>query len=211
MSVMRRVPIRMKLAVALAVPLLGLFVITAVEVEHTARHVDRVRSQTQLARATVGPAGVIAALQNERTWAAADLIGAADQITAQVEGYPATRDATDEAITRFRAAVHAEGPAVSRAYAPTLARLDGLAGVRRRIDTSKLPHGLGNTKFGNEIFTTYSDMITPFFDANTRVALAIDDTELREWTTLTSLATRQGETIANLARQTILDGVVGGG
>jgi len=201
----------MKLAVALAVPLLGLLVITAVEVAHTARHVDRVRSQTQLARATVGPAGLIAALQNERTWAAADLIGASDQIVAQVKGYPATRDDTDQAITRFRAAARAEGPAVVSAYAPALARLDGLAAVRRKIDTSTLPRSLANTKFGNEIFTTYSDMITPFFDANTRVALAIDDTELREWTTLTTVATRQGETIANLARQTILDGVVGGG
>ena len=201
----------MKLAVALAVPLLGLFVITAVEVAHTARHVDRVRSQTQLARAAVGPAGLIAALQNERTWAAADLIGASDQIVAQVKGYPATRDDTDQAITRFRAAARAEGPAVVSAYAPALARLDGLAAVRRQIDTSTLPRSLANTKFGNEIFTTYSDMITPFFDANTRVALAIDDTELREWTTLATIATRQGETIANLARQTILDGVVGGG
>ena len=46
---MRRIPIRMKLAAALAVPLIGLFFITVVEVAETAADVDDVRAQTELA------------------------------------------------------------------------------------------------------------------------------------------------------------------
>ena len=83
---MRRVPIRMKLAAALTVPLLGLFLITAIEVTQTARNVDRVRSQTELARAAIGPTGVLTKLQNERTWAVVDLIGTSGQITSPVSG-----------------------------------------------------------------------------------------------------------------------------
>ena len=52
---MRRIPIRMKLAAALAVPLIGLFFITVVEVAETAADVDDVRAQTALARASSGP------------------------------------------------------------------------------------------------------------------------------------------------------------
>ena len=65
---MRRIPIRMKLAAALAVPLIGLFFITVVEVAETAADVDDVRAQTALARASVGPSGVINALQHERNF-----------------------------------------------------------------------------------------------------------------------------------------------
>ena len=64
---MRRIPIRIKLAAALTVPLLGLFLLTVLEVVSTSREVDDVRSQTELARASIGPEGVLSTLQNERT------------------------------------------------------------------------------------------------------------------------------------------------
>jgi signal transduction histidine kinase len=202
----------MKLAAALAVPLVGLLFVTALEVVRTADHVDRVRSQTQLARASIGPAGLIHNLQNERTWAAADLIGAASQIQAEVKGYDATRAATNESIALFRDAVAGAGPAVRESYGPALAALDQLEKIRSRIDTRKAPKTLAdNAEFGNGIFDGYSKLITPFFDANTRVALAVDDAQLRRWTTLTDIAARQGELIANLARRTILFAVVGDG
>ena len=67
---MRRVPIRIKLAAALAAPLLGLLVVTAIEMSSIAREVDEVRDQIELARAAVGPSGLITRLQDERSWIA---------------------------------------------------------------------------------------------------------------------------------------------
>ena len=96
---MRRIPIRMKLAAALAVPLIGLFFITVVEVAETAADVDDVRAQTALARASVGPSGVITAMQNERTWAVVEMIGQENAVQPPVEGYDESRRLTDEART----------------------------------------------------------------------------------------------------------------
>jgi signal transduction histidine kinase len=208
---MRRVPIRMKLAAALTVPLLGLFVITAIEVTQTARNVDRVRSQTELARAAIGPTGVLTKLQNERTWAVVDLIGTSGQITSPVSGYDATRKETDEAIASFRDTLDTSTPAVASAYRPALDMLSQLADLRASIDASTGAKNLTNVPFADSVFTGYSDLIRPFFDADTRVALAVDDAQLRQWTTLVGATNRQNETVANLARSTILIGVIGDG
>jgi hypothetical protein len=73
---MRRIPIRVKLAAALAVPLIAMGVVTYLEVASVADEAREVREQTDLATATIGPNGLITALQNERNWASAQLVGA---------------------------------------------------------------------------------------------------------------------------------------
>ena len=59
---MRRVPIRMKLAAALAVPLVALVCVTIFEVIQSARDVQRVREQTALAEASIGPVSLLSIL-----------------------------------------------------------------------------------------------------------------------------------------------------
>src|SRR5688572_21813410 len=120
---MRRIPIRMKLAGALAVPLIGLFFITVVEVAETAADVDDVRAQTELARASVGPSGVITGIQNERTWAVVELIGQENAVQAPVVGYEESRRVTDEAITAFRETLESGPGAASDAYAEAMGNL----------------------------------------------------------------------------------------
>ena len=208
---MRRVPIRMKLAGALAVPLFGLFLITVIEVRHTGQEVDKVRAQTELARASIGPSGVLSTLQDERTWAAIDLIGFAGQVTAPVAGYDESRQATDEAIAAFRSTLSHASPTVVSAYQPALDNLVELEQIRADIDASTTPRGLTNVEFADEIYGRYLELISPFFDADTRVALAVDDAELRRWTTLVGAVNRSSETLGNLARATIIDGVIGDG
>jgi hypothetical protein len=83
----RRVPIRLKLAVALAVPLPALVAVALFEVADTAADRSGVRQQTELAIATTGPTGVVTALQNERAWLAVELVGFDDIMTVPVEGY----------------------------------------------------------------------------------------------------------------------------
>jgi signal transduction histidine kinase len=201
----------MKLAGALAVPLFGLFLITVIEVRHTGQEVAKVRAQTELARAAIGPSGVLSTLQDERTWAVVDLIGFSGSITAPVAGYDASRKATDDAIAAFRNTIADASPAVASAYQPALDNLVQLEQLRADIDASTTPRDLSNVPFGDDVFKRYSQMISPFFDADTRVALAVDDAELRRWTTLVGAVNRSNETLANLARATILNGVIGDG
>lgn len=206
---MRRIPIRMKLAAALAVPLLGLVFVTVIEVADTASDVHDVRDQTDLARASVGPAGVITSLQNERTWAVVELIGQENAITPPVAGYDETRQLTDEAIASFRETL--EDQAVAANYSEALAGLDRLSEIRQAIDSNTAPRTLDNLPPSDDVYAAYMDLITPFLDANSRVALAIDDAELRQASSLVDTTTRQLEVLSELARSGILEIVVGGG
>ncbi len=208
---MRRTPIRMKLAAALAVPLLGLFLITVVEVVDTAREVERVRSQTELARASIGPSGLITSLQNERTWAAVELIGQETSIQPPIVGYDESRRATDQAVAAFRDTLSGEGGNAPAVYAQPLANLAELAELREKIDASTTTRDLTNIPFSDEIYAGYAQMIRPFLDANTQVALAIDDAQLRQVTSLVDTTTRQVETLSDLARASIIEIVLGGG
>ncbi|HEX6425961.1 MAG TPA: nitrate- and nitrite sensing domain-containing protein [Acidimicrobiales bacterium] len=208
---MRRTPIRIKLAAALAVPLLGLLLITVVEIVDTHQNVDRVRSQTALARASIGPSGLITSLQNERTWAVVELIGQETQIQPPIVGYEASRAATDQAIAAFREALAADGAAAAPAYEGALANLDDLADLRERIDADTGTRDMGNVPFSDEVYADYAGLIRPFLDANTRVALSVDDAELRHVTTMIDTTTRQVETLSDLARAAILEIVIGGG
>jgi signal transduction histidine kinase len=201
---MRRVPIRMKLAAALAVPLLGLFAFTVLEVVETTRQASAVRDQTDLARSGLGPAGVIATLQNERTWAVVDRVGMSALIQAPVVGYEDTRRQTNEAIATFRETV-ADGPLVVReAYGPALTALTELTALRDSIDADTAAPGFDNADFANGVFLDYTATIEPFLEASGAVALAVDDAELRQLTWLANLTTVQVETLADLSRQSIL-------
>ena len=70
-----RLPIRIKLAIALAVPLVAMGLVTLAEVVSLSREARQVRAQTDLAAAMIGPNGLITALQNERTYASAYPVG----------------------------------------------------------------------------------------------------------------------------------------
>ncbi|HEX5365495.1 MAG TPA: nitrate- and nitrite sensing domain-containing protein, partial [Acidimicrobiales bacterium] len=198
---MRRIPIRTKLAAALLVPLVGLVSVTVVEVAGTTAHRGDVRAQTELARASVGPGGVITSLQNERAWTVIELVGQQDVIHPPVVGYQEVRRATDEAIAAFRQAL--EGDPVAREYGAALRGLSGLAGLRQQVDANTAPRDPTNRDSSNQVFAAYTELVTPFLDANDRVALRIDDAELRQLTSLVDTATRQLEIQAALARATI--------
>jgi signal transduction histidine kinase len=208
---MRRTPIRVKLGVALAVPLLGLFLITVIEVAGTAGDVAEVRRQTALARASIGPSGLITSLQNERTWAVTELIGQETAIQPPIVGYDESRAVTDQAISAFRDTLGDASGETAAAYEPALTSLAGLNDLRARIDESTGPRDLTNVEFSDEIYTGYAEMIEPFLDANTQVALAVDDAQLRQATSLVDTTTRQIENVADLARITIMEVGLGGG
>jgi signal transduction histidine kinase len=195
----------MKLAGALAVPLLALVVVTALEVVQSSSESQTVTEQTQLAQSTVGPLSLLSVLEDERNAAAVYAMGAEDAVALPVEDNAQARDAVDAAITTFRAEVNNRGGNIALAYAPALEQLDTLDGLRARLDgVTDDERNLGNIEMVSSTFDGYSQIMDAFFDANKRVALAIDDPDLRRGAELTDLEARQTDLLARLVRDLLL-------
>ena len=206
---MRRVPIRIKLLGALAVPLLGLLSIIVVELTQASRDAREVRTQTDLATATIGPAGVLSSLQEERSWAVAHLAGADKALTLGTKGYPETRANTDEALATFRSEIERSGGDVAAVYRPALDGLGKLTALRQEIDAHLAGNPQPNMAFSDGVFDRYAELTGPFLDANSRLALAIDNPGLRQGAELIDLSSRQIETLADLSRALIQGGLSG--
>jgi signal transduction histidine kinase len=197
--------IRLKLAGALAVPMLGLVGVTLLEVAGTSAELRDVREQSELALATTGPTGLLTALQNERAWPAAELVGLTDELHVPVEGYQANWDATDAAVETFRVDLASKPPVIRAAYADALAGLDELGQIRADIDANAAPRDLRNLVFSDSIFARYSELIAPFFDATARIAPRVSDAELRQGAMLVDTTARQIEVFALLLDTLISD------
>ncbi len=202
---LRRVPIRMKLAGALAVPLAALVVVTLLEVVQSAADACRVREQTDLAEAAVGPLSLLSVIEDERNASAVYVMNLGDLVQLPIEDQQAARQVTDEAAAAFRAEVSDRGDAISTAYAPALAQLDALGDLRAQIDAvPPEQRSIVNIDGVISIFDGYSAIMDTFFAANKRVALAIDDPDLRRGAELTDLSARQTDTLARLVRDLLL-------
>ncbi|HET9609756.1 MAG TPA: nitrate- and nitrite sensing domain-containing protein [Acidimicrobiales bacterium] len=209
----RRVPIRLKLATALAIPLTALGLVTVIEMVSVAREARRVRDQTELATATIGPNGLITALQNERNWTSAHLVGVDEQLALEVPGYEPTRAATDTARAQFERELDRRGETARAAYAPALEGLDALADLRGEIDVhaASPDRTLANIEVSTEMFDRYTALIEPFFGGMTRISNAMDDRQLRQGARLMETVTRQLETVPQLTNALVLPATVSSG
>ncbi len=214
---MRRVSIRQKLAAAIALPLAGLVIVTGLEVLHSRREADEVREQSRLAQATLGPNGLLAALQAEALVGSSSVVGVDPGEGLPVANNEEARAATDKALEEFRGHIEAAGGTTLDAYEPVIAQLDGLQTVRDKIDAYTGPAVLesGDVEgaiapgmptegldLANEAYLDYSALITPFYDANTKIADAVGETELRNGTDLVNLAARQTDLAGGLLSAT---------
>ncbi|HEY8545035.1 MAG TPA: nitrate- and nitrite sensing domain-containing protein [Acidimicrobiales bacterium] len=200
----RRVAIRWKLGAAMLVPVLILAAVVTLQSYRVTRDADRARGQAALAVAADGPGGLLKALQDERNWAAVELIGQAGGVQVDVEGYDETRRNTDAAIAGFEDQVAASDERARAFYARALERLDGLADLRARIDAFDAPRTIANGDFGDEIFDGYTEMIVPFLDAVELIADEVDDRQLRQGALLIAVSSAQVEVVANLVRRTLV-------
>ena len=205
-----RLPIRLKLALALSVPLVAMGIVTVIEVTGLASKASEVRDQTNLAAATIGPNGLITALQNERNWATAYLVGVQSQLRLEVSGFDETRAATDEALDQFEAELDRRGEAARAAFAPAL---DGLAKrdeLRRRIDEDVAGTTLDLENIGTStgVFDEFTALIEPFLGGMSRISVAMDDPELRQGARLTETVTRQLEIVPQLANALVFPATV---
>ena len=203
----RRIPIRRKLAAALTIPIAALLVVAGLEVLQSTRDGDEVKEQTDLATASVGPSGVISSLQDERNFASLWLLAQEGNVEVPVENFDEAKQATDAAIESFRADIESKGGEVIETYGPALDALDGLTELRQQVDTYEGERSLSNTEVSDPNFVGYTEIVAALFDANTQVALAIDDPVLRRGVELTDLASRQADVIARTIRSLLLAGV----
>ncbi|HEX6424916.1 MAG TPA: nitrate- and nitrite sensing domain-containing protein [Acidimicrobiales bacterium] len=207
----RRIPIRLKLAAALAVPICALLIVSVLEVTQSARQVGDTRDQTELATAAIGPGGLITALQNERNYGSVYILGFEGALQLPVTSFDEAMAATDAAIAEFRADIEAKGGAVSRTYSPALREVTEQIGALRAIVTGyDGPRNQEMTEISDPFFTGVTELIDELFRANAQVPLSIDDPTLRRGVELTDLTTQQIENVARLTRVVLLAGVGGG-
>jgi signal transduction histidine kinase len=207
--VARRIPIRRKLAAALAIPIAALLVVAGLEVLQSTRDAAEVKDQTDLATASVGPSGVISSLQDERNYASLWLLNQEKVVEVPVKSFDEAKQRTDAAIADFRSDVESKGGEVVETYGPAFEALDGLTELRQQVDTFQGERSLDNTPVSDPNFVGYTEIITGLFEANTQVALAIDDPVLRRGVELSDLASRQTDVIARTIRSLLLPGVTG--
>ncbi|HKH23953.1 MAG TPA: nitrate- and nitrite sensing domain-containing protein, partial [Acidimicrobiales bacterium] len=207
----RRIPIRRKLAAALAIPITALLVVAGLEVAQSLRERDEIAEQTKLATASIGPSGLITAIQNERNYASVWLLGFEDTVQLPVTSFDEAKSATNAAAAAFRDDIERKGGEAEETYAPALEALDGLAEVRATVDNFEGELGLVNIDISDPLFQGYTDIVTGLFDANSQVALAVDDPVLRRGVELTDIASRQTDMIARTLRSMVFSGLSPGG
>ncbi|HET6951161.1 MAG TPA: ATP-binding protein [Acidimicrobiales bacterium] len=198
---MRRIPIRMKLAAALAVPLGALAAVTLLEVLAAANQASKVREQSALVEVALGPSSVLATIELERNAVSVYVLGQEGQYDVETEDHPTAIQATDEAVDAFRAEVERQGADVVDAYAPALASFGGLGDLRARVAAVPVDdRSLDNFGLSTELFTGYSAIMDDLAEANSRVNRLIDDTDLRQGAELVTINRRQRDLVATLAQ-----------
>ena len=141
---LRRIPIRVKVAGALALPLVGLVAAVAIGVSATTSVSDSVSRQTGLANASVGHAGLIGALQDERNLALLAMLGIGDALTLEVTDTGSARQSTDAAATALHHSISGQRDRLRDDYAAALESLVDLPGLREQADAASATPGAWN-------------------------------------------------------------------
>jgi signal transduction histidine kinase len=195
-----RVPIRLKLAGALVVPLVALVVVTVLEVLDTYSDVDEARDQAELATSTIGPPSLLSKLEDERNAASIYLLNLEDAFALPVEDNAEAWAATDRALDEFQADIERRGGGMAETYGPALDALRGLEDVRASVEGFDGERGLDNMDEAARAFDDYSAIMDTLFAANQQVIVSIHDTELRQGAELADLSARQTDVVARLVR-----------
>ncbi|HEV7757476.1 MAG TPA: ATP-binding protein [Acidimicrobiales bacterium] len=189
----------------LLVPLGSLVLLTTIEIASTSRRRDAVLDQTSLARASIGPSGLVTTLQNELNWASIDLTGFQEQVQIPVSGYEDTRRQTDVALDAFRRHIAGTSASTQATFEPALRGLDSLPDLRDEIDTDTRPHDITNIDYSQQVIDSYNALIIPLLDAAQDVGAEVDDEQLRVGLILSDGVTRQITTVQLIIGRMVKD------
>ncbi|MEO6629568.1 MAG: ATP-binding protein [Aquihabitans sp.] len=198
--------IRTKLAVALVVPLVALAVLSLTAISASSTKADDAsaraqitRQQVELATSSIGPGGVITALQAERNVTALEILGL--RATLGELPVPQVRATTDKSVVAFRATIADSSAAVQTAYQPALDALASLEKKRAAADDlGANPTTASNGKLAAATYDELSKVVNTVFDINTTVALGLDDADLRSGARFIDQMTRLGDNQTLLLR-----------
>jgi signal transduction histidine kinase len=204
-------PIRAKVAAALAVPLLALVVGAAIGVTTSTSQANTVTRQAELATASIGHAGLISALQNERNAALFQMLGLSADIQLEVPTVAKSRELTDAAHGALHQQIAGQSDRLRADYAKAMASLDALGGVRARVDAALRTPGLANRETAHHVFADYTTMVATLFASHDRFSLVVDDAGIRQGDDLVHYSSHATDAVAQLAEALIYLGSGPGG
>ena len=207
----RRIPIRAKVAGALAVPLLALTIAAGVGVTTNTSYAREVSRQAELATASIGHAGVVGSLQDERNLAVVNLLLEPGWADGAVPEPAATRERTDDASVDLGASLAGHGDDLRDDYRASMRTLSGLQAVREQVDAGMVAPGLANLELAHQVFGSYTTMVESLFASHDRFALAVDDSVLRQGDHLVHYASHAVDETARLVELLLYIGSGPGG
>ncbi|MGH2477575.1 MAG: nitrate- and nitrite sensing domain-containing protein, partial [Candidatus Limnocylindrales bacterium] len=202
----RRIPIRVKVAAVVAVPLLVLVVGAAIGVSTSTSDARTVTRQAELATASLGHAGLINVLQNERNTALVQMLDLGDQIELEETDIDASRQRTNEAHEALHRQVSGQDDRLREDWADALSTLDDLPGVRAEVDAAVTDPGPANRETAHEVFAEYTDMVATIFASHDRFALVVDDAGLRQGDDLVHYSSHATDSVGQLVDQLLYVG-----
>src|SRR4029453_3934466 len=129
-TVRRRIPIRIKLAAALAIPITALLLVSLLEVIQSAKASDEIQEQPRLAETSIGPGGLIPVLQNERHYGAVWLLGSENAVQLPVSSFEEAVTDTDASLAQFQQEIDALGGSVRDTHQPSADKINDNAAAR---------------------------------------------------------------------------------
>jgi signal transduction histidine kinase len=202
----RRIPIRVKVAAVVAVPLLVLVVGAAIGVSTSTSDARTVTRQAELATASLGHAGLINVLQDERNTALVQMLDLSSRIELEEPDIDASRQRTDEAHEALHQQVSGQDDRLREDWADALSTLDDLPGVRAEVDAASANPGPEKRQTAHEVFGEYTDMLATIFASHDRFALVVDDAGLRQGDDLVHYASHATDSVAQLVDQLLYVG-----
>jgi signal transduction histidine kinase len=197
----RRIPIRVRVAAVVAVPLLVLVAGAAIGVVTSTSEARTVTRQADLAAASLGHAGLINVLQDERNAALVRMLGLGNEIELEEPDVDASRQRTDAAREALHRQVSGHDDRLREDWANALSTLDDLPGVRAEVDVAAADPGPANRETAHEVFAEYTDMVAATFASHDRFVLVVDDAALRQGDDLVHYSSHATDSAAQLVDQ----------
>jgi signal transduction histidine kinase len=207
----RRIPIRVKVAAMLALPLLALVAAAGVGVSTSTSDASTITRQAELATASLGHAGLINVLQDERNVSLLQMLGLGSQIQLATPDINQSRRATDLARAELHQQLVGQDDSLREDWAESLTALDDLRELRQRIDIAMISPGPGNREAAHDVFDGYTDMVGTIFASHDRFALVVDDAGLRQGDDLVRYSSHATDSVAQLAAELLYVGSGPGG
>jgi hypothetical protein len=164
---------------------------------------------SEVVLAFAGPDGLLTALQNERNFGTAWLLGLEQATGTPVASFEVTTAGTDAAATRLRDLIARSEGTIE---VPALAALDEhLPRLRAIVQSYQGERGLNNTPTSEPFLLGYVELIDQVFAATGSINFGIDDPSVRRGAQLLDHAARESEDLVRLVRILVLAGVGPGG